>query len=315
MRKIILLGLAFTCSTVAASTSEATSDKPLSAQFGNVASGYNKTIHYPSYSKPLSANDTGLLNPNTHHTTHLPVVYHSRWQWLIYGYKEAAIQLNKHHFSYPDQVELNIDANTKVESIDVELINQETREVIAQITNQGSEATIPTEAHWPDEILVKARIQFDIGEDAITTSMAFGLPVAQINRIELPTAKGADLYIPVNIEALQAGLYRVQANLFTQNGDPVALLTSSKRLSEGNSSLLELKVHKSVLLGTKGPYQLQNVQIERMTDTPFEKQRRGRSTQETFPIADFDLNELTDDAYTPTQEELDRLKFLNSLSK
>ncbi|WP_051488313.1 hypothetical protein [Salinivibrio socompensis] len=93
--------------------------------------------------------------------------------------------------------------------------------------------------------------------------------------------RDADMIIPLQLDVDKAGIYRVRANLFTKDNEPVAFLTTKKQLPEGEHTV-ELKAFKQALRGFDEQWQLKNIVLERMSGYPGERAQFGISL--TTPI-------------------------------
>src|SRR5690606_14269012 len=105
---------------------------------------------------------------------------------------------------------------------------------------------------------------------------------------------------------------RLNANLFTENKSPIALLTHSEKLSAGKN-VLELRAHKSVLQAYSGPFWLSTLQLELRSAAPGQMSQYGTSSAPDFLIPAVDLSVLADETYQPSEQELQRLEFLNQM--
>lgn len=272
----------------------------LTQQFAVLSDVYAAEIQYPPYSKPITAKHVSYLEPNRFTAVEMPV---------LGGSSTASLSLPKYRFFDPEKVTLSLIADLAVSAIRYEFYDLDSQQRFLVKHTDRKSLTVTGNANWPQEIRVKATVDFARGTDVLTADFRYEVPVAYVNSADAPTAQGADMVIPLDLEVTEAGIYRIRANLYRQDGEVVAALSGKSRLGEGLQSL-SLKVHQSVLSGTDGRYQLKNWVVERMSGMPGEKAAFGVSRQPVMTLEPFQVSTLSQEAYTPSPQEQQRLDFL-----
>ena len=277
----------------------------LTKQFALLSKAYAADIVYPSYSTPLLSNDKNYLEPNHFSDVNIPV---------LDGSHTASLSLNKYRFDYPELITVTLNSDLAVDHIEYELLDPETRKSLTTHYTQELVSEFSPKKEWPQEIRIKAVISFMDGKDTLTTDIQFSNPVAYVNSIEPPYSTGSDMVVPLNIEVKESGNYRIRANLFQTDGKPIASLINKGKLSQGNA-VFELKAHHSVLKNDTAEFELRNITVERMSDFPGEKTRYGASKEVVFPILSFDISSLTNEPYQMSEQEKERLNFLDNIAQ
>ncbi|OLQ80524.1 hypothetical protein BIT28_15730 [Photobacterium proteolyticum] len=274
--------------------------EPVTRQLAQISAAYAAEIQYPPYSKPISASSKSYLEPNYFNVVEVPV---------LDGSHTASISLAKFRFFYPEPVVVSLNTKLAISNIRYEFYEPTTKQVLAVEQTERKTLEVMSSQDWPQEIRIKATIDFEQGSDILTTDFNFFVPSARLVSVDEPISDGADMLIPVKLDIKQAGIYRVRANLYGQQGGVIAALNGKSKLEEGEQEMV-LKAHQSVLAGTDGLYQLKDWVIEKMSGFPGEKASFGISEQDTIPLAPFDLSALSQEPYTPSAEEQQRLEFL-----
>ena len=277
----------------------------LTKQFALLSKAYAADIIYPSYSTPLLSNDKSYLEPNHFSEVKIPV---------LDGSHTASLSLDKYRFSYPEAINVTLNSEIAVDHIEYELLDPETRKSLTTQYTQKLTTEFLPQKEWPQEIRIKAIISFVDGKDTLTTDIQFSNPVAYVNSIEPPYSAGSDMILPLNVEVKESGNYRIRANLFQKDGKPIASLMNKTKLSQGDA-VFELKAHNSVFKNDEGEFELRNITVEKMSDFPGEKTRYGTSRQTIYPILSFDISSLSDEPYQMSEQEKERLLFLNGIAQ
>lgn len=273
----------------------------MAEQFALISSVYAAELTYPSYSRPLSVQDTQWLEPNRYVPVQAPVMD---------GNHTASLSPDVFRHFYPAPVNLTVQSSLPVESVSVELIDVNTQQKLAAEQSLGNKIVFEPDESWPSEIRARANIHFTTGSDILTADFRYYVPVAEIVSVGKPVSERADVSIPVTLLVKREGIYRVRANLYTLSGKPVAVLTARQSLSTGEHALT-LKAHNSVLSGTDD-YELRTFQVEKMSGFPGEKTEYGISQKPVWPLGTIDVSLLSHEPYTPTPEEQQRMQFLQS---
>ncbi|MEI8593094.1 hypothetical protein [Photobacterium sp. Hal280] len=273
----------------------------MAEQFALISRVYAAELAYPSYSRPLSVQDTQWLEPNRYMAVQVPVMD---------GDHTASLNLDAFRYFYPDPVSLTVQSSLPVESIAVDLIDVKTHQKLAAQQAPGNQMVFAPDESWPSEVRARANIHFATGSDILTADFRYYVPVAEVVSVARPVPEGADMNIPVTLSVKRDGIYRVRANLYTQSGKPVAVLTARHKLSAGEQTVT-LKAHHSVLSG-RDDYALRTFQIEKMSGFPGEETEYGFSPKPLWPLGTLDVSLLSDEPYTPSPEEQQRMQFLQS---
>ncbi len=272
----------------------------VSEQLAAISNSYAEEVKYPPYSQPITENSLSYLQPNLFNAVEVPV---------LGGNSTASLSLDKFRFFYPEPVTVTLNTKLAVSNIKFEFYEPTTKQVLASKQTGEKLVTVVPDEGWPQEVRVKATVDFEAGSDILLTDFNFFIPAAYLLSAETPVSQGADMVIPLEVDVKQAGIYRIRVNLFTNDGKVIAALNGKSRLTEGEG-IFELKAHSSVLGGTDGQYQLRNWVIEKMSGFPGEKASFGVSEQDVIRLDPFDTASLSQEPYIPSPEEQQRLDFL-----
>jgi len=280
----------------------------ISESFKLLASAYADELSFPAYSRPLSADDTHLLQPNQYIPQQVP----------LQGDASAAIVLPKFRFSYPDTVEVMLQVTgLAVSDVKVQLTSESSAELLVSDEMQGVDgnwsASLSPEDNWDGPLQVVVSFNANGKQQQLKTGIEYSQPVATITGIQPSVGAGSDMIIPVQIDVKQAGYYRLRANLFTEQRQPLALLSQSEKLSSGRNEI-KLRAYKGVLQAQSGPFILSTFVLEKRPAQPGELTRYGDSEQPEYTLEYFALGQLSDEPWQPNAEELQRLEFLQQMS-
>lgn len=298
--------------------------EPISESFKLMASAYASELEYPVYSRPLTLDDSNLLNPNNYVPQQVP----------LEGGASAAIVLPKYRFSYPEPVPVSLQVSgLAIYNVSVQLHNEQTNILLSteamlntaataagqggaeqRSTEQNWQAALNPEANWDGPLQVSVTFSANGREQTLKTGFFYSQPVATITGIGSSRGVGSDMLIPVQLNVEQAGYYRLRANLLTEQRQPLALLTATEKLSEGEGELI-LRAYKAVLRQQEGPYILTSFVLERRPAVPGELTRYGDSEQSEYPLEFFSLSQLTDEPFQASAEEQQRLQFLQQMAE
>jgi hypothetical protein len=282
--------------------------QPVSASFKLLASAYAQELTLPDYSRVLTVDDTHLLQPNRYIPQQVP----------LEDGASASIMLPAFRFSYPQEVPVTLlVSGLAVSQVKVQLID-ETRGklMISADMQQGSaswSALLTPQPDWDGPMEVSVSFSANGKQQVLKTGIEYSHPVATITGVADSGSAGSDMLIPVQITAEQAGYYRLRANLFTEQRQPLAVLTGTGKLAKGQGEIV-LRVYKAVLQHYSGPYVLGTFVLERRPAHPAELTRYGNSAQAEYSLDYFALSQLSDEPWQPSAEELQRLTFLQQLA-
>lgn len=290
--------------------------EPIADSFKLMASAYASELEYPGYSRPLSADDSHLLNPNIYIVQPVP----------LEGGASAAIVLPRYRFSYPETIPVSLQiSGLTAHSVSVQLHSEQNSKLLATETMQNSaghnqnaeqnwQAELSPEDDWDGPLEVSVTFSADGREQTLRTGFMYSHPVATITGVGSTRGVGSDMLIPVKLNVEQAGFYRLRANLLTAERQPLAILTSTEKLSEGETELT-LRAYKAVLRQQEGPYILTSFVLERRPAVPGELTRYGDSEQREYPLEFFSLSQLSDEPVQASAEERQRLQFLQQMAE
>ncbi|MUJ25902.1 hypothetical protein [Aliivibrio fischeri] len=283
--------------------SESTPEE-VSQQFALLSQIYEQELQYPSYSLPLTPNSHSYLEPNHFTEIALPV---------LDGSHSASLGLSKYRFSYPEPISVTLNSDLNVDHIEYQLIDIETQKTLANLYTQELSVEFSPKQDWPQEVRIKANISFDQGDDVLTADFQFSNPIAFVSQALAPYSQGSDMIIPLQVDVKESGLYRIRANLYQSNGKPVASLMNKMPLTTGEVTF-ELKAHHSVLKGKGSDFELRSITVEKMSGFPGEKAHYGISKEQSYSLSSFDVSSLNDQPYKMSEEEKERLDFLDEIA-
>lgn len=282
--------------------------EPVTESFKLLASAYAAELNTPAYSRPLSIDDEHLLKPNQYIVQTVP----------LQGGASAAIVLPKYRFSYPEAVPVTLQVSgLQVSDISVRLQHEASGEHSAgkemQRTSEHYTATLDADESWNGAFEVQVSFSANGQQQVLKTGIEYYNPVATVTGVAEPFGIGSDMHIPVQIDVRQSGFYRLRANLYTEQRQPLALLTTTEKLSEGETEIT-LKAFKAVLRQHSGPFIIGTFILEKRPAVPGELTRYGDSEQAQYQIEYFSLDQLTDETWQPDEQERQRLQFLQQMA-
>lgn len=282
----------------------------VSERFSLLAEAYAQELTLPGYSVPLGVNDVHLLNPNQYVAQ--PV--------MLEGGASASIVMPKYRFSFPEPVVITLEVDgLTVTGVSAAIRSELSahKEVLAKgdMANHDGKWTVQLDAteEWDGPMAVNVTFSAKGKKQTLTTGIEYSYPAATITGVGEVRAEGSDMLIPLKLTVEKAGYYRVRANLYTANQQPVALLTASKKLSEGAVEM-ELKAYKGVLPKQDGEFTLGSFVLERRPAVPGELTRYGRSNEPSYDLGEFAVGQLSDEPWQADEQEMQRLEFLQKMA-
>ena len=163
---------------------------------------------------------------------------------------------------------------------------------------------------------LQATIKASVNGKNITIALALKYvdSIATLEGFNSAFNQDADMVMPANLTTREQGLYRIRANLFDANNQPIAHLVSKEKLNKG-SSHINLKAHQSVLQGKSAPFYLSTFSIELMSPAPGEPTKYGNSAIKKYEIKEFSVSSLSDTPYQPSEQEQQRLLLLQNMAE
>ncbi|WBA09648.1 hypothetical protein [Salinivibrio kushneri] len=265
-----------------------------------IAADYAEQIQHPSYSIPIPSKQSPYLHWNRYVSTPMPI---------LDGSVKAALKLNQYRYFYPENIQASLVTPASFNHATLSVIDVESNRELTRLDVTDTQWNIEPEADWPIELRLKAALSFDGGDDVLTADFRLYQPIAEVKGVKPVFGRGPDMVIPLVLDIDKGGIYRVRANLFTADDQPVAVLTTKTRLSEGEQSL-ELRAFRASMSGYGNEWQLKDVVIERMSGYPGERAQFGISPQDHYSLGTFDAGQLSDEPYQMSEQERMQLEFL-----
>lgn len=272
-----------------------------------ISKAYATELNYPVYSQPLKPTDFDRLNPNYFNPQSMPIDDEGR---------TVNASLSKYRYSYPEPIIAKLEGEG-IEGASFTLIDSETKKTLLSEPFQWQEdtwqLTLAGQEELPDAI--HAEIMINVGDKSVPIVLALKYidPVAVIDSFESAKAEGADMVINANITTKKSGLYRIRANLFDADNQPIAHIVTKSKLKVGHESM-SLKTHQSVLQGRKPPFYLSTFMIELMSPSPAVRKKFGTSNVDKYEINDFPVSSLDSAPYESSQQEKQRLELLQAMA-
>ncbi|MGB1261645.1 MAG: hypothetical protein ACPG52_01950 [Cognaticolwellia sp.] len=273
-----------------------------------VAKAYAAELSFPAYSQPLSDNDVDRLEPNYFNPQSIPVDDNGA---------TISATLSKYRYTYPEPVLATLNGEN-IDSAQLQLIDTTSGKILLtrHFTQDDSQwlAEFDGERNLPMQL--QARVTAQVNGKNVTLALALKYvdSVATLEGFEPAFNQDADMVLQANLTTHEQGLYRVRANLFDANHQPIAHLVSKEKLNKGSSSI-ELKAHQSVLQGRQAPFYLATFSIERMSPAPGKPTKYGDSAINQYEIKNFAVSSLSDTPYQPSAQEQQRLKLLQNMAQ
>ncbi|MBA6390517.1 hypothetical protein H4J38_06930 [Colwellia sp. BRX10-3] len=273
-----------------------------------VAKAYAGELNFPPYSQPLSNQDFDRLEPNYFNPQAIPVD--------DLGTTISA-ELSKYRYTYPETVFAklsgeNID-NAELVLVDIASGKSLLRRSFEQNDNIWS-AEFDGERNFPYQLQATVKARVNGKNISIALALKYIDSVATLESFDPAFNQDADMVIKANLTTREKGLYRVRANLFDANNQPIAHLVSKEKLNKG-SDTIDLKAHQSVLQGKTAPFYLSTFSIELMSPAPGTPTKYGDSAINQFEIKDFATSSLSNIPYQPSKQEQQRLQLLQNMAQ
>ena len=273
-----------------------------------VAKVYAAELNFPAYSQPLTDNDFDRLQPNHFNPQSIPVDDDGT---------QVTAALSKYRYTYPEPVFAtltgeNID-NAELQLIDVSSGNLLLKSKFEQDKNNWY-AQLDGEQNLPRQLQATVKARINGKNITIALALKYVDSIATLEGFDSAFNQDADMVMPANLTTRKKGLYRIRANLFDANNQPIAHLVSKEKLNKG-SSHINLKAHQSVLQGKLAPFYLSTFSIELMSPAPGKPTKYGNSAIKKYEIKDFSVSSLSDSPYQPSEQEQQRLLLLQNMAE
>jgi hypothetical protein len=273
-----------------------------------VSKAYAAELTFPPYSQPLTDRDFDRLKPNHFNPQSIPIDDVGN---------EVTASLSKYRYIYPEPVLATLEGEN-IDNAELQLVDISTGELIlTQIFEKGEvnwHAQFEGKKNLPPQLqaTIKAFVNGKIV--SIVLALKYVDSVATLEYFDSAFNHDADMVLKANLTVREQGLYRVRANLFDANQQPIAHLVSKDKLNKGNSHI-DLKAHQSVLRGKKTPFYLSTFSIELMSPAPGKPTKYGHSAIKKYTIKSFALSSLNEVPYQPSEHEKQRLLLLQNMAK
>lgn len=294
------------------------------ATFRQIAAQYAANARFPPWSVPLGSQQWTLLHPNASIPVRIPLQLSSGSAELAVALAHATLFSDqpikvRASLSAPPDTLAGIDrVEARIVTIRGRVLDhfamQASLRQPAGIRNFKGQLAADSTRDWPRTLRVQVSVVVNGQPLQVLAPFRYEKPQAILEAVGPAYVQGANLVIPLHFEHVQAGYYRIQANLLdTRLGIPVAHLVSSGQLNFGGDGLV-LRCHVSVLKAqhAPGPYRLSGFLIEHMADRPGTPTLLGRSTKTSYPVQGFPLSDYTDTPYRNLEVQA-RLHFLRRL--
>lgn len=273
-----------------------------------VAKVYAAELNFPPYSQPLTANDFDRLQPNHFNPQSIPVDDE--------GNQISAV-LSKYRYTYPEPILATMRGENIINAT-LELIDTSSGKVLLTSVFEQEEnnwyAQLDGKQDLPEHL--HATVRANVNSKTITMALALKYieSIATLEGFGSNYSRDADMMIPVKLTTRKKGLYRVRANLFDANNQPIAHLVTKEKLAKGRTKM-NLKAHQSVLQGKQAPFYLATFSIELMSPAPGQPTKYGNSLIKKHEIKDFAVSSLSNTPYQPSVQEQQRLNLLQQMSQ
>lgn len=279
---------------------EAPGEDALGFMLASAAQEYTQNIRYPAYSTPITEAQAEGYEGNRFEPIALP----------LNGDGRFTVTLEK--FRFVEDEDILVAATVTGQQVvsdrmkvTLESAGSRSPEAAAELTRDGNEffQGVISAGGSPGEyrLIVEARI--DSKPVRHVSTLTIEPDLGEFDGIGTPDIRGNDLVIPVHFDARESGFYSLSAQLFN-SGQPIALLTTEKRL-EGAGSTLDLRAHGTVLanIDVDGDLQLRHLQIRRLPAQPGDRTDYGFGPDQGYSFSPPDLGSLTDTPASDPESE------------
>ena len=273
-----------------------------------VAKAYAAELSFPPYSQPLTSNDLDRLEPNHFNPQSIPVDDNGT---------AITAELSKYRYTYPEPVLATL-TGENIDHAELVLVDISTAKTLLTtnfaLINDHWTAQLEGKRSFPTQLQATVRAKVNGKNVNIALSLKYVDSIATLDSIAPATSDDADMVLRASLTTREQGLYRVRANLFDANHQPIAHLVSKDRLKKGSDNI-ELKAHQSVLQGKQAPFYLSTFSIELMSPAPGKPTKYGDSAISQYEIKDFAISSLNDVPYQPSEQEHQRLLLLQKMAQ
>jgi hypothetical protein len=273
-----------------------------------VAKAYAGELVFPPYSQPLTDKDFDRLNPN---------FFNPQSMLVDDDGTKVSAALSKYRYTYPEAVFATL-TGENITHAELQLVDIETGELLLTRKFEQSEENWQTQfegqRNLPSQLQASIKAHINGKNINITLALKYVDSVATLEGFDSAFHDEADMVLKAHLKTREQGLYRIRANLFDANDQPIAHLVSKEKLDKGYTSLY-LKAHQSVLQGRKAPFYLSTFSIELMSPAPGTPAKYGDSLLKEYVIKDFAVASLSHRPYQPSKQEQQRLLLLQNMAE
>ena len=273
-----------------------------------VAQAYAAELKFPAYSQPLTDKDFDRLQPNYFNPQSIPVDDDGT---------QITAALSKYRFTYPEPVLATLTGES-IASAELHLVDISTGDLLLTSKFEQDEnnwtAQLLGKPNLPRQLQAIVKAQINGKNINIALALKYVDSIATLEGFNSAFNQDADMVLPANLTTRMKGLYRIRANLFDVNNQPIAHLVTKEKLNKG-SSHINLKVHQSVLQGKQAPFYLSTFSIELMSPAPGKPKKYGNSAIKKYEIKDFSVSSLSATPYQPSKQEQQRLLLLQKMAE
>jgi len=273
-----------------------------------VAKVYAAELTFPSYSQPITDKDFDRLKPNHFNPQSIPIDDEGT---------QVTATLSKYRYIYPEKVFATLTGENIVNA-ELHLIDTNTGDLLLKARLEQEEdnwyAELDGRRDFPRQLQATIKAHINGKDIAIALALKYVDSIATLEGFGSAFNQDADMVLPANLTTREKGLYRIRANLFDANNQPIAHLVNKEKLNKG-SSHINLMAHQSVLQGKLAPFYLSTFSIELMSPAPGKPTKYGDSAIKKYVIKDFAFTSLDDTPYKPSEQEQQRLLLLQSMAQ
>lgn len=285
-----------------------------------VAMEYEKSMKYPPYSQPLSRKQVDLLEPNIFRKLTMKLDTEKG--------VTASLKLNAFRIFKGEPIAIDIRLESKVDGFNldkIELLSR--RKVVAKVpfkveketpeSKQFSAQYFPKDKateSWAQELLVRAVFHDKENKQyVVASSFKYVLKEAELLSVDKSYVDNNELVIPLNMEVFSTGRYLVKANLYKEDGEPIAHIYAKKDIEKGKGEI-SLRAHASALRSkdAPGPYILKDFTIVKVITKIDGKKGYGKSKMQSYKVKGYDLKKYSEEPYHNAAQE-QRLAFLQKI--
>lgn len=273
-----------------------------------VAKVYAAELTFPPYSQPMTDKDFDRLKPNHFNPQSIPVDDEGT---------QVTAALSKYRYIYPEKVFATLTGENIVNA-ELHLVDTNTGSLLLNTRFEQEEGSWYAEFEGrrdlPRQLQATIKAQINGKEISIALALKYVDSIATLEGFGSVFNQDADMVLPANLTTREKGLYRIRANLFDANNQPIAHLVNKEKLNKGNNHI-NLMAHQSVLQGKQAPFYLSTFSIELMSPAPGKPTKYGDSAIKKYVIKDFAITSLDETPYKPSEQEQQRLLLLQSMAQ